>query len=132
MTRSHACALALLCVAAAPVLTRAQTTTPQPAPQMLTLPQAIQYATDHYPTIRVAMEQINAQAAGVAVARSAYLPRLDSFWQSNLATANNIFGQLFPQPALPAISGPVLPSASGRPVWGSATGALLSWEPFDF
>jgi len=30
------------------------------------------------------------------------------------------------------MSGPVLPLASGDSVWGSATGALLSWEPFDF
>ena len=33
---------------------------------------------------------------------------------------------------LPAISGPVLPSASAQSVWGSAAGALFSWEPFDF
>ena len=30
------------------------------------------------------------------------------------------------------MSGPVLDSASGGSVWGSATGALFSWEPFDF
>ena len=30
------------------------------------------------------------------------------------------------------MSGPVLPSASSGSVWGSATGALFSWEPFDF
>ena len=30
------------------------------------------------------------------------------------------------------MSGPVLSSASGGSVWGSATGALFSWEPFDF
>ena len=32
--------------------------------------------------------------AGVSVAKSAYLPRLDSLWQSNRGTANNIFGSL--------------------------------------
>ncbi len=63
---------------------------------------------------------------------TAYLPRLDSLWQSNRATANNIFGQVLPQSVIPAMSGPVLPSASGQSVWGSATGALFSWEPFDF
>ena len=30
------------------------------------------------------------------------------------------------------MSGPVLTSASSGSVWGSATGALFSWEPFDF
>ena len=59
-------------------------------------------------------------------------PRLDSLWQSNRGTANNIFGQVLPQSVIPAMSGPVLPSASSGSVWGSATGALFSWEPFDF
>ncbi len=92
----------------------------------------MQYAVDHYPTVRAALEQVNASTAGVSVARAAYLPRLDSLWQSNRATANNIFGQVLPQSVIPAMSGPVLPSASAQSVWGSATGALLSWEPFDF
>ena len=98
----------------------------------LTLDQAMQYAVDHYPTVRAALEQVNVSTAGVSVARAAYLPRLDSLWQSNLATVNNIFGQVLPQSVLPALSGPVLPSASGHGVWSSATGALASWEPLDF
>jgi outer membrane protein TolC len=102
------------------------------APQRLTLDQALQYALDHYPTVRAALEEINVSRAGVEVARAAYLPRLDSVWQSNRATANNIFGQLLPQSVLPSISGPVLASSSSESVWGSATGALFSWEPFDF
>jgi outer membrane protein TolC len=53
-------------------------------------------------------------------------------WQSNRATANNIFGQVLPQSVIPAISGPVLPEASSGSVWGSAAGALFSWEPLDF
>ena len=103
-----------------------------PPPVSLTLEQALQYAVDHYPTVRAALEQVNASTAGVSVAKSAYLPRLDSLWQSNRGTANNIFGQVLPQSVIPAMSGPVLPSASGGSVWGSATGALFSWEPFDF
>jgi outer membrane protein TolC len=101
-------------------------------PPTLTLDQAIQYAADHYPTVRAALEQVNASAAGVDIARSAYLPRLDAVWQSNRATANNIFGQLLPQGVIPPMSGPVLSSTSGHSVWGSAAGALFSWEPFDF
>lgn len=111
----------------------AQATPGPSAPQQtFTLEQAIQYAVDHYPTVRAALEQIDVSTAGVSVARAAYLPRLDALWQSNRATANNIFGQVFPQSVIPAMSGPVLPSASGQSVWGSAAGALLSWEPFDF
>src|SRR5438552_7064515 len=125
--------VAVMVAAVAPALGAAQTPAAQAAPpQMLTIDQAIQYAVDHYPTVRAAVEQVNASMAGVDIARSAYLPRLDSLWQSNRATANNIFGQVLPQGILPALSGPVLPSASGQSVWGSAIGALFSWEPFDF
>ena len=105
---------------------------PAASANALTLDAAIQYATEHYPAIRAALEQVNASSAGVDVARAAYLPRLDSLWQSNRATANNVFGQVLPQSVIPALTGPVLASASSQSVWGSATGALLSWEPFDF
>jgi len=105
---------------------------PAPPPMTFTLDRAVQYAVEHYPTVRAALEQVEASAAGVTVARAGYLPRLDSLWQSNRATANNIFGQVFPQSVIPSMSGPVLPSASAGSVWGSAAGALFSWEPFDF
>ena len=106
--------------------------TPPPPPQPLTLADAIAYATDHYPAVKVAVEHVTASAAGVDVARGVYLPRLDSLWQSNRATANNVFGQILPQGVIPGLSGPVLPTASSEAVWGSATGALFSWEPVDF
>jgi len=121
-----------MCMTAASVVTQAQAPNQATPPQTLTLDGAIEFATEHYPTVRAALEQVNASAADVDVARSAYLPRLDSLWQSNRATANNIFGQLLPQSVIPSMSGPVLASASGQSVWGSATGALFSWEPFDF
>lgn len=116
---------------AAPILASAQTPQAPPA-TVFTFDQAVQYALDHYPTIHAALEQIDVSTAGVSVAKSAYLPRLDSLWQSNRGTVNNIFGQVLPQSVIPAMSGPVLPSASGGSVWGSAAGALFSWEPFDF
>ena len=124
--------LAAWLVASAGLRAQDPTTRNAAGPQVFTLEQAMQYAVDHYPTVRAALEQINASTAGVAVAKAAYLPRLDSLWQSNRGTANNIFGQVLPQSVIPAMSGPVLDSASGGSVWGSATGALFSWEPFDF
>jgi outer membrane protein TolC len=101
-------------------------------PQTFSLDEALQYAIEHYPSVKASLEQLNASTANVDVARSAYLPRFDALWQTNRATANNIFGQLLPQSILPSISGPVLSSASNDSVWGSAVGGLLSWEPFDF
>jgi len=125
---------ALLGVVALSAGMHAQTAAERSAPPSgsLTIDRAIEYAVDHYPTVRAAVEQVNESAAGVSVARAAYLPRLDSLWQTNRATANNIFGQLLPQSVIPSMSGPVLASATTDSVWGSATGALFSWEPFDF
>ena len=133
----RSCARTFLCAVAvtvAPALGAAAQTPASPPgpPTTLTLDQAMQYALDHYPTVRAALEQVNASTAGIDVARSAYLPRLDSLWQSNRGTANNIFGQVLPQSVIPSMSGPVLASASSESVWGSATGALFTWEPFDF
>ncbi len=102
------------------------------AQDTFTLDRAMQYAAEHYPSVRAAVEQVAASAAGVSVARSAYLPRLDALWQTNRATTNNIFGQVLPQSVIPALTGPVLTSTSPQSVWGTATGALVSWEPVDF
>ena len=115
-----------------PASAAAQQAQTQTQAQTMTLAQAIQYASEHYPTIVAALQQVKVTTAGVDLARSAYLPRLDSLWQSNRGTANNIFGQVLPQSVIPSLTGPVLSSASADNVWGSAAGALFSWEPFDF
>ena len=107
MSRERSCLAVIMCMTAASVVTHAQTPNQTAPPHALTLDGAIEYASEHYPTLRAALEQVNASAAGVDVARSAYLPRLDSLWQSNRATANNIFGQLLPQSVIPSMSGPV-------------------------
>jgi len=132
MIRAWTAVVIAFLIVAAPVAIIAQSPGPTPAPVTLTLDQALQYAVDHYPAVRAALEQVNASASGVRVAKSGYLPRLDSLWQSNRATANNVFGQTLPQSVLPALPGPVLPTSSSHSVWGSAAGALVSWEPFDF
>jgi outer membrane protein TolC len=106
--------------------------TAAPHPTRLTLARALELAQANYPRIRAAAEQRAAAAAGVGVARTAYLPRTDVLWQTNRASANNLYGLLLPQSVIPSISGPVLPSDNGRSAWGSAGGALFSWQPFDF
>ena len=122
---------AVLSVCVGTATAEAQQGSPSP-PQTFTLGQALQYALEHYPTVRAALERVAVASANVDVARGGYLPRFEGVWQTNRATANNIFGQLLPQSGIPAISGPVLPSASSDSVWGSAVGGLMSWEPFDF
>ena len=103
-----------------------------PAQPNLTLSQAVETALQNYPSIRVSQEQINAAAAGIQLARTAYLPRIDMLAQANRATRNNVFGLLLPQSTIPSMSGPVLGTDNLGTAWGSAIGTLVTWEPFDF
>src|SRR5438093_10348316 len=105
---------------------------PQSPSAPITISQAIESALRNYPLISVSQDQVNAAAAGIDLARTAYLPRVDSFAQVNRATRNNVFGLLFPQSVIPSISGPVLGTNNADSVWGSALGGLVTWEPFDF
>jgi outer membrane protein TolC len=102
------------------------------AQQPLTLGQVVRGTLDRYPAIRVSQEQIQAASSGIALARTAYLPKIDALAQINRATRNNLFGLVLPQSTLPSISGPVIGSNNTGTVWGSAIGGLVSWEPFDF
>ena len=102
------------------------------AQQPLTLTQAVESALRNYPSIRISEEQIQAAGAGMQLARTAYLPRVDALAQINRATRNNVFGMLLPQSVIPSMSGPVLGTNNSGTAWGSAIGVLVSWEPFDF
>jgi outer membrane protein TolC len=103
-----------------------------PPPPALTIMQAVQNALRNYPAVQVSQEQINAAAAGIRLARTAYLPRVDALAQINRATRNNVFGLLLPQSVIPSLSGPVIGSNNLGTAWGSAIGTLVTWEPFDF
>jgi outer membrane protein TolC len=97
-----------------------------------TVGRAVAEALQRYPAIRVSSERVSAAAAVVDLARTAYLPRLDFYAQSNRATRNNITGMVLPQGVLPGISGPPYPQNSMTNVWGTMLGTTVSWEPFDF
>src|ERR1700722_553274 len=101
-------------------------------PVQITLAQAVERSLGSYPSVRVSQEQINAAAARMRLARTAYLPKIDTLGQVNRATRNNVFGQLLPQSVIPSMSGPVTGTNNLGSVWGSAVGALVTWEPFDF
>ncbi|MFN8812547.1 MAG: TolC family protein [Acidobacteriota bacterium] len=100
--------------------------------QELKLAEAMRQAMELYPSIRVNEEQVRAAAAGVRQARLAYLPNADAIAQVNRATRNNVYGMLLQQQVISPISGPPLAANAGTNVWGTATGFLVSWEPFDF
>src|SRR5678816_1661147 len=73
--------------------------------QNITIQQAVENASRNYPAVIVSQEQIDVASAGIQLARTAYLPRLDSIVQINRATRNNVFGLLFPQAVIPSVSG---------------------------
>src|SRR5688572_25237594 len=103
----------------------------QTPPRPLTLDAALEYAAAQYPAVRASVELVAASTADVDAAHTSARPRLDALWQVNRATVNNVTGLLLPQSVVPSISGPPFPATSGQSVWGSALGALFSWEPFD-
>jgi outer membrane protein TolC len=105
-----------------------------PSAAQITLEQAVRGAAEKYPAVRASLEEVAAAAASINLARTSYLPRADLLGQVNRATHNNVFGQVLPQPlpVIPAMSGPVLHTNSLGNVWGTALGAMVSWEPFDF
>lgn len=128
-----ACAGLAIAVSLPAMVASGQTAPPQPViDSPLTLALVIQEAEAKYPAIRAAEEKQRAAQGGVAVAKTAYLPRTDVLWQTDRATANNILGLLLPQSVIPSVTGSILPSDPTRSAWNSAGGALLSWQPFDF
>lgn len=128
--RSVLRALLVVCTVAA--FARPAVAQPSPPSFPITLQDAIRYASDNYPAIRSAMARVAAQESGVDLARTSYLPRLDSSLQINRATRNNVAGLLLPGTTIPAISGPVSDETSWSSVWGSGASVLAAWEAFDF
>jgi outer membrane protein len=101
-------------------------------PDPMTLLQAIQYASEHYPAVREAMAKQREAKSGIDLAQTTYLPRVEIGMQGTRSTFNNVSGMFFPNSFFQPISGPDLGRNSYSSSWGSAAGILLAWEPFDF
>lgn len=102
----------------------------QATPAGLTIAQAVDTALRNYPSIRVTEEQMNAAAAGIRLAQTAYLPRVDGLAQVNRATRNTFYGLLLPQGIIPGVDG--VHANNGGTVWDTGVGVLVTWKPFDF
>ena len=103
-----------------------------PPGQAVTLEEAAAFAAKNYPAIRASLAEVAAAGGGIELARNAYLPRADLLLGFNRATRNNVFGLILPNGVIPAISGPAQDESTYSSTFGSAAGALLSWEPVDF
>lgn len=97
----------------------------------LTIGQAVEQALHNYPAIRVTEEQMNAAVAGIRLARTAYLPRVQGLFQANRATRNTYYGLLLPQGVIPSVDG-ISGAHNFGSVWDSGAGLLVTWQPFDF
>lgn len=105
------------------------TLAPAQAPAV-TIAQAVDAALRNYPSIHVSQEQINAAAAAIRLAQTAYLPRVDGLLQANRATRNTYYGLLLPQSVIPGVDG--IKANNLGSVWDSGAGVLVAWQPFDF
>ena len=99
-------------------------------PAGITITQAVQDAAQRYPSIRVTQEEMTAAAAGIRLAQTAYLPRVDTLAQLNRATRNTFYGLLLPQGVIPGADG--VKANNFGSVWDSGVGVLVTWQPFDF
>jgi outer membrane protein TolC len=88
-----------------------------PAP--VTIEQAVAAALQRYPAVRVSEAGVRTAAAGIQLARTAYLPQLNAIAGANRATRNNVFGLLLPTQILAPVTGPVLGTNSLASAWGS-------------
>ena len=100
-------------------------------PSPLTLDLAIQFALDHYPSVRASLARVSAEQAGVDLTRTAFLPRVSMGYQGNMGTFNKASGLFFFAPYTPPIWGRQAPTTSYQGAWGSAAGVYAGWEPFD-
>ena len=116
----------LTTILAAATLAAAQ----QTPPAEITIAQAVETALRNYPSVRVTQEQMNAAAAAIRLAQTAYLPRVDGLLQVNRATRNTFYGLLLPQSVIPGVDG--VKADNLGTVFDSGAGVLVSWQPFDF
>jgi outer membrane protein TolC len=102
----------------------------QTPPAEMNIAQAVETALRNYPSIRVTEEQMNAAAAAIRLAQTAYLPRVDGLLQVNRATRNTYYGLLLPQSVIPGVDG--VKADNLGTVFDSGAGVLVAWQPFDF
>ncbi|HBP89602.1 MAG TPA: TolC family protein, partial [Nitrospiraceae bacterium] len=122
---------ALVCMGVL-LTSRAEAGTQSLSPDFLTLSQAIDYALEHYPSVRESLAKHKEAQSGIDLAETNYFPRVEIGVQGTRSTFNNVSGMFFPNSFFQPISGPDLGRNSYSSSWGSAAGILLAWEPFDF
>ena len=91
----------------------------------------LKQAEANYPLLKAKGYEVAARKYQVSYVQSSALPSLDAAYQLNYATFNNITGMAVGQSFVP-ISGPPSTDNTYTPVFGTAAGLLLNWEPITF
>ena len=94
----------LLCIAALAVSLASGQHSPERPSEPLTIQAAVNLAARNYPAIRASLAELGAAESGIDLAKTAYLPRAAVRLGVNRATRNNVFGLIFPNGVIPAIS----------------------------
>lgn len=98
----------------------------------VTLRSAIATASESFAEVLATGSELSAADERIGLAKKAYLPSGDLYFQWNRASRNNVFGLLLPGGAVPSISGPALEETTSQGTFGSIAAALLRWEALDF
>ena len=107
--------------------------TSAPGVLRLTLPEAVRYALDHYPSVRAALQNYYAAQAAVELARTNYLPGVNATYQADRGTRNSVYGVLLPQfPTILTGSQGSVRADSSQSYWMTGMGVLAYWEPYTF
>lgn len=99
-----------------------------------TLMQAVNTAIKNFPTVRTARFRLQASKADVSLAKTAYLPRLDTLTQAMRATTNLVPGTILPQylDVIPIQAGTEVKNPSMKSYFGTNYGANFNWLIYDF
>ncbi len=98
----------------------------------LTLADALEMARRNFPSIKESLYRSEAAQLKVRLEKTSYLPRGSMLVQEMRGTSNQTTGPLLPNSTFPPISGAEVGGNDLTGGWGCATGAFLTWEPFDF
>lgn len=95
--------------------------------------EALTTADANYPSIQAAIARQETARSGVSLAKTAYLPRLDTVYQEVRGSTSPMNSIYVPVLHLPLVTAPDTRERDfGRSVWASTTGFVMNWELIDF
>jgi outer membrane protein len=95
--------------------------------------EAVQTAEANFPSVQGSIAREQAAMSGISLARTAYLPRLDTVVQEVRGSTSPMNSIYVPVLHLPLITASETNSRDfGRSIWAGTTGTVLNWELIDF